>query len=82
MMRHDGASLNGWSMGVILLGTVMALSLCLVLPMMPRMRNLPSAMPTLIISANTTSVCTAECMVKRLSIHSIVFLCNFVFLCN
>ena len=32
MMRHDGASLNGWSMGVILLGTVMALSLCLVLP--------------------------------------------------
>lgn len=32
MMRHDGASLNGWSMGVILLGTVMALSLCFVLP--------------------------------------------------
>ena len=43
---------------------------------MPRMRNLPSAMPTLIISANTTSVCTAECMVKRLSIHSIVSLCH------
>ena len=32
MMRHDGASLNGWGLGVIVLGTVMALSLCLVLP--------------------------------------------------
>ena len=27
MMRHDGASLNGWGLGVIVLGTVMALSL-------------------------------------------------------
>ena len=32
MMRHDGVSLNGWSMALIALGTVMALSLCLVLP--------------------------------------------------
>ena len=32
MMRHDGASLNVWGLGVIVLGTVMALSLCLVLP--------------------------------------------------
>ena len=32
MMRHDGVSLNAWSMALIALGTVMALSLCLVLP--------------------------------------------------
>ena len=32
MMRHDGVSLNAWSMGIIAVGTVMALSLCLVLP--------------------------------------------------
>ena len=32
MMRHEGTKLNIWSMGVIALGTVMALSLCLVLP--------------------------------------------------
>ena len=32
MMRHDGVSLNVWSMALIALGTVMALSLCLVLP--------------------------------------------------
>ena len=32
MMRHEGISLNLWGLGVILLGTAMALSLCLVLP--------------------------------------------------
>ena len=32
MMRHDGVSLNAWSMALIALGTVMALSLCFVLP--------------------------------------------------
>ena len=32
MMRQEGVSLNIWSMGIIVLGTVMALSLCLVLP--------------------------------------------------
>ena len=32
MMRHDGAPLNLWGLGVIVLGTVMALSLCMVLP--------------------------------------------------
>ena len=32
MMRHDGAPLNLWGLGVIVLGTVMALSLCAVLP--------------------------------------------------
>ena len=32
MMRHDGVSLNIWSMALILLGTAMALLLCLVLP--------------------------------------------------
>lgn len=32
MMRHDGVLLNAWSMALIALGTVMALSLCLVLP--------------------------------------------------
>ena len=32
MMRHDGVSLNAWSMALIALGSVMALSLCLVLP--------------------------------------------------
>ena len=32
MMRHEGVSLNMWSLGIILLGTVMALALCLVLP--------------------------------------------------
>lgn len=32
MMRHEGISLNLWSMAVIVLGTAMALSLCLVLP--------------------------------------------------
>lgn len=32
MMRHDGAALNLWGLGVILLGTGMALGLCLLLP--------------------------------------------------
>ncbi len=32
MMRHEGISLNLWGLGIILAGTVMALSLCLVLP--------------------------------------------------
>ena len=32
MMRHDGAPLNLWGLGVIVLGTVMALSLCAILP--------------------------------------------------
>ena len=32
MMRQEGVSLNIWSMGIIVLCTVMALSLCLVLP--------------------------------------------------
>lgn len=32
MMRHEGVSLNLWGLGIILLGTAMALSLCLVLP--------------------------------------------------
>ena len=32
MMRNEGVSLNMWGLGVIALGTVMALALCLVLP--------------------------------------------------
>ena len=32
MMRNEGVSLNMWSLGVIGLGTVMALAMCLVLP--------------------------------------------------
>ncbi len=32
MMRHEGVSLNIWSMALIALGTMMALMLCLVLP--------------------------------------------------
>ena len=32
MMRHEGFSLNLWGLGIILAGTAMALSLCLVLP--------------------------------------------------
>ena len=32
MMRHEGVSLNLWSMAVIVLGTAMALALCLILP--------------------------------------------------
>ncbi len=32
MMRHEGLSLNLWSLIIIVLGTVMALSLCLFLP--------------------------------------------------
>lgn len=32
MMRHEGISLNLWSMAVIVLGTAMALALCLILP--------------------------------------------------
>ena len=32
MMRHEGISLNLWGLAVIALGTVMALALCLVMP--------------------------------------------------
>lgn len=32
MMRHDGVRLNLWGLGIILLGTFMALALCVVLP--------------------------------------------------
>ena len=32
MMRHEGISLNLWGLAVIVLGTVMALALCLVMP--------------------------------------------------
>ena len=32
MMRHEGLTLNLWGLGVIILGTAMALCLCLVLP--------------------------------------------------
>lgn len=32
MMRNEGVSLNMWGLGVIALGTVMALAICLVLP--------------------------------------------------
>ncbi len=32
MMRHEGMTLNLWGLGVIILGTAMALCLCLVLP--------------------------------------------------
>lgn len=32
MMRHEGAPLNLWGLGIILLGTVMALAMCLFLP--------------------------------------------------
>ena len=32
MMRHEGASLNLWGVGVILLGTAMAFALCIFLP--------------------------------------------------
>ena len=32
MMRHDGVRLNLWGLGIILLGTFMALAICVVLP--------------------------------------------------
>ena len=41
MMRQEGVSLNIWSMGIIVLGTVMALSLCLV-PVSYTQQTLPT----------------------------------------